>query len=47
MSPGGNPQDSERVSKFAGVRWSNKKGKWRVRIKANRKDNHIGFVRPS
>ena len=35
----------EKISKYVGVRWSNKKGKWRVRIKANRKDNHVGFVR--
>lgn len=31
-------------SKYVGVRWSSKKGKWRVRIKANGKDNHVGFV---
>jgi len=28
---------------YTGVRWSGKKGKWRVRIKANGKDNHVGF----
>eukprot|EP00960_Hanusia_phi_P048066 758750-Hanusia_phi.AAC.2 len=28
---------------YIGVRWSGKKGKWRVRIKANGKDNHVGF----
>lgn len=37
------PEEVARESGYIGVRWSRKKGKWRVRIKANGKDNHVGF----
>eukprot|EP00286_Rhodomonas_abbreviata_P023355 CAMPEP_0181306674 /NCGR_PEP_ID=MMETSP1101-20121128/10436_1 /TAXON_ID=46948 /ORGANISM="Rhodomonas abbreviata, Strain Caron Lab Isolate" /LENGTH=489 /DNA_ID=CAMNT_0023412767 /DNA_START=368 /DNA_END=1834 /DNA_ORIENTATION=+ len=37
------PEEVARESGFIGVRWSRKKAKWRVRIKANGKDNHVGF----